>query len=130
MREQVVGLEDDADPLAHRVGVDVAGGDLDVVDEHRPRVDVLEPVDAAQQRRLARPGRTDQADHVSAVDLEAHAAQHRVRAERLVQPTDPQQRLGHAAPPASCRRRSRARSRSVNRASGMVSAMNSSAATT
>ena len=51
----------------------------------RPRVDRLEQVDAAQERRLARAGRADQADDLVLGEREVDPAQHLELAERLVQ---------------------------------------------
>ena len=56
---------------------------------HDPaRVDRLEQVDAAQQRRLAGAGRADQADDLVLGDREVDPAQHLVLAERLAQALD------------------------------------------
>ena len=48
-----------------------------------PRVDVLEQVEAAEQRRLARAGRADQADDVVLGDVEVDAVQDFEVAEAL-----------------------------------------------
>ena len=60
VREQVVGLENDADLGADLVGVYAGIGDVTPVQLDHAVIDDLEQVDAAQQRRLARAGRTDQ----------------------------------------------------------------------
>ncbi len=127
VREEVVGLEDDPDPAADPVHVDAACRDLLAVDHDAARVDRLEQVDAAQQGRLARAGCADQADDLVLRDLEVDPAQHLVLAERLVQLLDHDR--AHAMPPATRRRRSRATSQSVKRASGIVIATKSVAAT-
>ena len=64
VREQVVGLEDDAHPAAYGARVDARVGDVAALEPDRPVVDVLQQVEAAQQRRLARARRADQADDV------------------------------------------------------------------
>ena len=127
MREEVVGLEDDPDPAADAVHVDTACRDLLAVDHDAALVDRLEQVDAAEQRGLARAGRADQAHDLVLGDLEIDPAQHLVLAEGLVQVLD--QDGAHAMPPATRRRRSRATSQSVKRASGIVIATKSVAAT-
>ena len=143
VREQVEGLEDDADLAPDQVLVDVRPGDL--VPEHAdpPGVDGLQQVDAAQQRRLARARRADQADDLVRGHRQVDALEHLVGLEGLVQVLDHdglgRRRRGrarrldlgpaHAVAPASRRRRSRSISRSVNRASGMVRIRNKIAAT-
>ena len=57
------------------VDVDALGGDLLALDDDPPGVDRLEQVDAAQQRRLAGPGRADEADDLVLGDVEVDAAQ-------------------------------------------------------
>ena len=74
VREQVEVLEHHAHLLAHSVDVgfihlgalkfDAAGGGD------------LQPVQAAQKGRFAAAGRTDQADHIAAVDVDINALQH------------------------------------------------------
>ena len=103
-------------------------GDLLAADDDAARVDRLEQVDAAQQGRLAGAGRADQADDLVLLEREVDAAQHLELAERLVHVLHAE-RLAHASLPACCRRRSRATSQSVNRASGIVIATKSVAAT-
>ena len=126
VREEVVGLEDDADLAAQRVHVDVAVGDLVAVDDDAALVDPLEQVDAAQERRLAGARRADQADDVVPLDLERHVVEHAQVAERLRDLVELDE--AHVAPARS--RRSRVRIRwSVKRASGIVSRTNSTAAT-
>ena len=84
MREQVVALEDDADILAQfaqlrRVLRHRVAGDLDLAG-----MEALEPVDAAQQRRLARTRAADDRDDLSGIDAERDAFQHLQRTEALV----------------------------------------------
>ena len=68
VREQVEALEDDADVLAQRVHVDAAPGDAVAVDADLAALDRLEPVDAAQQRRLPAARRPDEAHDLVLVD--------------------------------------------------------------
>ena len=75
VREQVEVLEDHADlgALARDLGfaqlvqpvADLAVADELAVDRQAPGVDLLEVVDAAQERRLARAGRAEQAHHLA-----------------------------------------------------------------
>ena len=76
MREEVVGLEDDADLLAQRVDVDLVVGDALAVDDDLALLDALEQVEAAQERRLAGAGRADQADDVVLGDVEVDLVEH------------------------------------------------------
>ena len=111
-----------------RVDVDVAGGDLDAADPDPAGLDRLEQVDAAQERRLARARRADQADDLVLGDVEVDPAQHLELAEGLVQALDARARgagfsrsgSAHTSLPAWCCFRSRAISQSVKRASGIV----------
>ena len=83
VREQVELLEHHADLGAHRIDVLAAGGELDAVDHDAALLHRLEPVDAADQRRLARargpadhdalaPVRTDRSMSVSTWKLPYH----------------------------------------------------------
>ena len=98
-------------------------GDVLVVEDHAARVDRLEQVETAQQRRLARARRADQADDLVVVDGQVDAAQDLELAERFVKAFDPQDGRPERRPlvrvdcgragrhpnarVASCRRRSR-----------------------
>ena len=84
MREEVERLEDDPDPAADAVDVDSARGDLLAGDDDPAGVDRLEQVDAAEEGRLARAGRADQADDLVLGEREVDAAEHLELAERLV----------------------------------------------
>ena len=75
MREQIEALEDDADVAAQRVDIDAGPGDPVAVDADLAALDVLEAVDAAQQRRFAAARRADQADDLMLLDLEVEAAE-------------------------------------------------------
>ena len=121
MREEVERLEHDPDPAPDDVDVDAAPRDLLAADEDPARVDRLEQVDAAQQRRLPGARRADQADDLVLGQREVDPAQHLGLAERLPEAVDLER--AHASLPACCRRLSRATSQSVNRAIGIVSAM-------
>ena len=83
--------------LAQRVDVDPPPADAVAVEADLAAFDRLECVDAAQQRRLAAARGTDEADDLVQVDVEVDAAQHLVRAERLVHVAELEER--HALPP-------------------------------
>ena len=127
VREEVVRLEDDPDPAPDPVDVDAPCRDLLALDDDPAGVDRLEQVDTAQERRLPGAGGADQADDLVLGDLQVDPAQDLVLAEGLVQILDLD--CAHASPPACRLRRSRATSQSVKRASGIVIATNSVAAT-
>src|SRR5262249_43104653 len=55
-------------------------------DPEPPGVDLLEVVDAADERRLARPGRPDETDDLAGLHLERHSLQDLEPAEVLVHP--------------------------------------------
>src|SRR5581483_1941361 len=95
VRPEVEALEDEADlrALARDVPLRVLderavppGAVADQVAVHLdpPPVDALEVVDAAQKRRLARPGRPEDAHDLAPLNLERHAAEHAVPAEVLL----------------------------------------------
>ena len=73
VREEVVGLEDDAELAPDADGVDGGVGDHLAVEEDVAVVDVLEEVDAAKERRLARARRADQRHRLVLGDLEIDA---------------------------------------------------------
>jgi hypothetical protein len=85
VREQVEGLEDHPDPAAQRVDVRIRVADVLPLDQDRALGCLLEPVDAAQQGRLARSGRADDAHDLATTDVEVDPSQHMVVAEGLVQ---------------------------------------------
>ena len=89
VRKEVERLEDDADLSS--CGVDVVAGPRDVValEPDRAGVDRLEQIEAAEQRRLAAPGRTDQRNDLVIGDVDRDAAQHRVVAIGLVDVLQP-----------------------------------------
>ena len=96
VREQVEVLEDHADigalpgdlPLPQLVELVAAllVADELAVDLEPAGVDLLEMVDAAQQRGLARSGRADDAHDLAALHLEVDAFEHLVDAEALADP--------------------------------------------
>ena len=93
VREQVEALEHHADVLALegdfllpqlvQLVATLPVPDEHAVDVQPPGVDLLEVVDAAQQRRLARAGRPDQAEHLALLHLEVDAVEHPQAAEAL-----------------------------------------------
>ena len=76
MGEQVEGLEHHPEPAADRDRVDARVGDHLAVEQDVAVVDLLEQIDAAQQRRLARAGGADQRDGLVLVHLQVDPAQH------------------------------------------------------
>ena len=92
MREEVVVLEHHGAAVpqrgrARRLATGAEKSTVDVGADGDPAgVGHLEPVEAAQHRRLARPGRADQRDHLAAADAQVDALQHLVVPERLAQP--------------------------------------------
>ena len=131
MREQVVRLEDDADLPPQRVDVHLRPGEHLTVDDDRPLVDVLEQVDAAEERRLPGARRADQADDLVEIDGEVDPVQHLELAEALrdvLERDEVRVRRAHSAWARS--RCSRCLMRwSVKRASGIVRMMKKTAAT-
>ncbi|GMA87876.1 hypothetical protein GCM10025868_31260 [Angustibacter aerolatus] len=99
VREQVVGLEHDADAGPDGVGVDPRVADVVSVELDHAVVEGLEQVDAPQQRRLARPRRADQRHALVRRDVEVEAVEHHVRPVRLAQAAHAQQRARHGTPP-------------------------------
>ena len=106
MREEVEGLEDDADPAPYGVDVDAARRDLVAVHEDAAAVDRLEEVHAPQQRRLARAGGADETDDFVLRNVEVDAAEHLHLAEGFVDVLEPE-RAHIAIAPAWRRLRSR-----------------------
>src|SRR5581483_850500 len=72
-------LEDEADPRrAYRGELPVAQlGDVEIRDRNAPRCRSFERPHQMQQRRLARAGRSDDRDELTAGDAETDALQHR-----------------------------------------------------
>ena len=88
MREGVPLLEDDADLLPQLVEVGRLGMDLDAIDQDLAGVDRFEPVDAGQQRRLARARATDDGDHFAALDGQVDALENLELAKGFVDVLD------------------------------------------
>jgi hypothetical protein len=115
VREQVEALEDHPDLRA--LADDVALGQLVellallavadelAVDAEAAGVDLLEVVDAAQERRLALARRSQEAHHLGGADLERDALEDLEPPEALVDALGLDHRLVHAeAPPWACGR--------------------------
>ena len=116
MGEEVERLEHHAGVPSHEVLVDPLVGEVVAEELDRAAVDRLEEVAAAQQRRLARARRADQADDLVGSQLEADSSQDLEIAEALVDVVDSQDDLrgaGRHWAPASRRPRSLAMIRSV-----------------
>ena len=101
VREEVVGLEDEAEPAADRDRVDRGVGDHLAVEEDVAVVDLLQQVDAAQQGGLARARGADQRHRLVLGDLQVDAAQHLALAEGLGHAADleDRRRAHHRGPP-------------------------------
>ena len=101
MREQVERLKHHADFAPHFVDALDVGRELDAVDADRPALMLLEPVNAADQGRLARSRGAANHDALAAPDGEVDVAQHMERAEPLVyaQHLDRRVRRRHRACP-------------------------------
>src|SRR5205823_6748710 len=131
VREEVEGLEDDPDLAAEGVDIDSTVRDGLAVDDDRSLVDRFEEVDATEERRLARSGCTDQADHLVDIDGQVDAAQHDELVEALGDPLESDE-VGVGAGHTSWARSRRSRSlikRSVKRANGIVRMTKKTAAT-
>src|SRR6201996_2366056 len=105
MREEVELLEDHPDPLADEVEVPAlfagararALADVLALEEDLALLRRRQQVDAAQERRLARAARPEDADHFAFGDVEVDAFQHFEVAEALVDALQAHHRLGHQA---------------------------------
>ena len=105
VREQVEVLEDHPDlgPLARdlalvqlvQLAALLAVADQLAVDRQPAGVDLLQVVDAAQERRLARARRPEQAHHLAAVDLEVIPLSTSRRPKRLCTPSALTIGVGH-----------------------------------
>ncbi len=87
-------------------------------DAHAPRVERLEPVEAAQESALAASRRTDERDGLAGGDFGVDAAQHATSAVRLVQVLDGDDHGAATTTGSSPIAESRASSRAAMRASG------------
>ena len=83
MREEVVGLEDDAHPRAHLVRVDPRVGDVLLRQHDASVVDDLQQVDTAQEGGLPGPAGPDEDDALPPLDREVDVTQDDVAAEGL-----------------------------------------------
>ena len=127
MGEEVVGLEDHPDLAAHLARIHQRVGDLPAVEGDGAVVDVLQQVETAQQRRLARPAEPIRQITSCGVDVEVDVAQHHLVAVRLAQVVDPQQRRSSATAVRGAEHERS--SQSVKRASGTVMTTKKAAAT-
>ena len=87
-------LEHHADVAAHRDDVLRIVGQFDAVDDDAAALPVLQPVDAAQQRRFAAAGRTADDDALAARHAEIDVAQHVKLAVPFVQADDLDRQFG------------------------------------
>ncbi len=76
MRKQIELLKHHADVAAHRDDLLRVIGQLDAVDDDAAALPVFQPVDAAQQRRLAAAGRAADDDALAARHRQIDVAQH------------------------------------------------------
>ena len=106
VREEVEALEDEPDLSAELDEVHPRPGDDVALEADLPALDRLEPVDAAEERRLAGAGRADQADDLVRVDREADALQHLVVRVALADGVDLEEGHQSARTPVfrACRR--------------------------
>src|SRR5690606_16088002 len=72
----------------------LAVADQLAVDVEPPGIDLLEMIDTAQECRLARTRRTDQAQHLAALHLERDSLEHLQRAEGFAHPVGDDHRRG------------------------------------
>ena len=96
VREQVEALEHHPGLAADLLDVADVAGQLDPVDDDAPGVVLLEAVDAADHRRLARPRRADHHHHLAAGDVEVDPLQGGERAVALDHPDQLDHRLAAA----------------------------------
>src|SRR5438045_2528708 len=84
MRKQIQALEDDADVPPNFTQLRTAGRQWFAVEYDRPFINILETVDAAKKRRLARSRATDHRDDLARIDIERHVVENNVRAIALM----------------------------------------------
>ena len=112
VREQIVALKDHADPrplagelrgLSRRRRRSPAAAIAEqlAVEADLAALEILQKIDAAEQRRLARAARADDRHDVGREDVEIDAAKDRVRAEDLGQAPDGEDRFQACAPTGS-----------------------------
>src|SRR5687768_15338133 len=97
MWKEVERLEDDADLLADPIDVESGRGQRLTVHDHLAAIHRLEPIDAAQERGLAGPRRSDHDDDLRAIDRHRDALEDVQRPERLVDVADLDHRAGARA---------------------------------
>ncbi len=85
MREEVEPLEDHTHLAPHLIYVDVRVGDALSAEEYLACSGFLKQVKAAQERALARSGRSDDHDYFVWIDSDINPAQHMVTSETLLQ---------------------------------------------
>ena len=111
MREEIEGLEDDAHASANLVEIGSERGHIDIaLEPDGSRIDGLKAIDAAQQRRLARAGGSDQHDDLMCSNIQFNRPQDSSPAEGLPHLLHSQHRrglVGHAVDPRVRRRRIR-----------------------
>src|SRR6266508_2586726 len=98
VREQVEGLEHHADVGPQPGELFTLLGQGRPVDLDRAAVDRLEPVDAAAQGRLPRPGRADHDDDLAGFHREVDVVEHMELTEGLVHPLEGHELCSHTAP--------------------------------
>src|SRR5215831_2393713 len=96
MGEQLKILEHHADVTPRLEGLPSEARDVLSVELDGAGVDVLEQVEAAQQRRLARARRTDHDHGLALFNVERDVLQHVQVAEGLIEVTNPHDGLGRA----------------------------------
>jgi hypothetical protein len=128
VREQVVGLEDDADLATQPVEVDPAPVTTSPSMRISPDEMSSRPLMQRSIVDLPEPDGADQGHDLVPLDLQRHALQDRRVAVGLVHVPDLEER--HQTPPERWRCWSRRMSRSTNRACGMVMRTNRIATTT
>ena len=103
VREQVEGLEDDADPLPHPVDIDARVRDVLAVEQDLAVVDDLKNVGAPQQGGLPAARGADQDGGRPLRNREVDPAQHPRRAVPLPDAAQLEHRRRHGAPAVRCR---------------------------
>ena len=101
--------------------VEIQLADVDAVDQDPSAADVVEPQQQVDERRLARPGRADDADALARLDDERDVAQH-VRARRRRRTRRGRTRCGRAASASRARLRA-ATAGVVDRPTGVSSSV-------
>ena len=129
MREEVVTLEHHAHAGADGIGILLAQCQIGIFQPNRTVLNFFEQIGATQQCALATTGCPDKTGDGVLGNIQIHIPQHQVLSIGLVHGLVTQQ-IGHATPPICMRAAERLNNQSVNRANGIVIAMNSSAATT